>query len=420
MRLGSTALRVWLLVLALLCAAELLTHSGARNGFLISSQPQHSGFDTQAGDGYATYIGDVPVLLDSEGILKLTAFMAGQRGPEGTGILDRRAGYAYLATMTVPWAGPYAGYLLLNWAFWWAATAAMFWLVRTRWGDDALAMGASFLVATSQGFVFMAGVPMSYLPAYSMLVLLIALAERLGAFTQPRLRTWLLLGWGAGVASTLYFTQYVVLFGWWLYGLRRVPWRYLLAASAVTFGIAIAWELWGGAVGGLGFQTDNSSAVNLAFSGWITRARESWLSLLTHLRASAIRGTLIGAFPYPWWVLAAIGFWRSSRADREWALAIAMGGLIPAILLLSLLPLPRAAFYMYPAMVVLAARGALAIGAGIRWVAARAAGGAPVARYAAIALTALALVAPAAVTNLDLLGQQWMNKNYHYSTVFGW
>jgi len=419
-RLGPREVRLWLVALAVLSAVELVVHTGARNGFLASSRPEHSGFDTYPAEGYVSWLGEVPVLLDAEGILKLGAFMLGTRASDGTGILDRRAGYAYLSTLTIPAAGAYPGYLVLNWFFWWAAAAALFWLVRQRWGDDALALGASFLVATAQGFVFMAGVPMSYLAAYSMLTLLLALAERLGAFT-PRagIGTWLWLGWGAGVASTLYFTQYVVLFSWWLYGLRRVPWRYLITATAVTFGISASWEFYGATLGGLGFATDNSSAVNAAFGGWASRLGSSWLGMLSYLRIAAVKGTLIGAFPYPWWGLAAVGFWLSSREDREWALSLLMAGLIPAILLLALLPIPRAAFYMYPAMAVLAARGALCLGSQVTRGATAAGLGRGSVAFG-VAATVIALALPAAVSSLDLLGTQWVNTNFHFSTAFGW
>ena len=45
MGLGRRGVRLWLVALAFLCALELLTHTGARNGFLASSRPEHSGFD---------------------------------------------------------------------------------------------------------------------------------------------------------------------------------------------------------------------------------------------------------------------------------------------------------------------------------------------------------------------------------------
>jgi hypothetical protein len=149
-----------------ICLAEVLSHSGNRNGFLESSRPLYSsvsGRDLLPADGYVTWIGPVPVLQDAESFVKQGAFFLGQRGPHDTGFLDRRAAYAYLAALLIPWfrweGGTYAAFVALNAFFWWAAAAAMYWLVRRRWGDTPLALGASLLVATGNGMIFMAGLP---------------------------------------------------------------------------------------------------------------------------------------------------------------------------------------------------------------------------------------------------------------------
>ncbi len=425
---------LWLLVLAAVCALELVTHSGARNPFLVSSRPASSVSELLPGDGYVTWVGTVPVLHDANGILTLTAMFLGSRGPEGSGILDRRAAYAYLSSLVVPWAGPYTGFLLLNWLFWWAAAAACFWFVRRRWGDVRLACATSFLVAAGNGFIFMAGVPMSYLAAYATFFLVLALSEWLGAFDERAgVRGWLLLGWAAGVASTIYFAHIPLLLFWWVYGLRRVPWRYLLAASVVTLAISATWEVYGQSVVGLGFTTDNSSAVGSSIAAWLTNLRRPPSDVLTYLRggpvagAAAIRGTLASAFPYPWWALAAIGFLASPPRDRSWALAFFMAGLLPAIVILSLIPLPRAAFYMYPAVYVMAARGALTLGDLVVRCLRLATSPDPegVGRPARIhpvslAVTVAALASVVFTSNLDLLGDTLLITRFHESMGASW
>src|SRR5437867_8238185 len=93
--------RLWLILLALVCLAEVATHTGGRNGFLQSSRPLYSinqGFPAQ---GYVTWVGTVPVLHDADGLLTLTALFLGERGPADTGILDRRAAYAYLSSLAL-------------------------------------------------------------------------------------------------------------------------------------------------------------------------------------------------------------------------------------------------------------------------------------------------------------------------------
>ena len=397
---------VWCALLALICTAELVSHTGRRSGFLESSRPVHSVNTLLPGDGYVTWVGTVPVLHDADGLLTLTSLFLGERGPAATGILDRRAAYAYLASLMIPLAGSYPGFMLVNVLFWWAGAAATYWFVRRKWGSERLAMAVSFLVATGNGFIFMAGVPMSYLPAYASFALILALAERLGAFSaRATLRAWLLLGWAAGVASTIYFAHIPLLIFWWVYAARRVPWRCLLAATAVVLGISAAWELVGRGLVGLEFTTDNSSAINASLRGWVSAAQRPLSELLVYVRggplagAAAVRGTLLSAFPYPWWALAALGFIGSTPEDRSWALALIMAGLVPAIVILSLLPLPRGAYYMYPAVYFMAARGALRLGRV----------GGP------IALALLAMV-----SNMDLIGVHTFITRFHESMGAAW
>jgi hypothetical protein len=402
----------WLCLLGLVCALEIATHSGASSGFLASSRPVNSPNDLLPGEGYVTWVGSVPVLQDSIGFLTLGGMFLGERGPEGSGILDRRAAYAYLASLFIPWAGAYGGFLVVNWLFWWAASAAAYSFVRRRWRDTPLALVVSLLVAAGNGLIFMAGTPMSYCAAYATFLLVLALAERLDAFCPvPRLSAWLLLGWAGGVASTIYFAHIPLLLFWWVYGARRVPWRCLAAGSAVTLAISIGWELWGRGLVGLSFTTDNSAAVGDSVGAWLANVRRPWSDVLVYLRggplagAAAIRGTLISAFPYPWWLLAAAGFVTSRDSDRAWALALVMAGLLPAIVILSLIPLPRAAFYMYPAVYVMAGRGALVLGrlTRLRWV--------------AVAAAAAVLILTG---NLDLLGSDLLVTRFHHSAGAAW
>ena len=425
--LSRYATPLWLAFLALVCAAEIATHTGARSGFLQSSRPLYSINELLPADGYVSWIGTTPVLHDSDGILTLASMFLGERGPQNTGILDRRAAYPYLASLAIPWAGPYAGFLVITWLFWSGAAAAGYWLVLRRTRDRALALVFSLLIAVGHGFIFMAGVPMSYACAYSMVLLLLALAEWRGAFTEgATVRTWLLLGWGAGVAATIYFTHIPVFIFWWLYGLRHAPWRGVLAGTLLAAGISVGWELYGRSLVGLGFSTDNSGAVGDSVYGWIAHLQRSPDVVLEYLRggplagAAAIRGTLLSAFSYPWWVLAAVGLVASSRAEREWLLALAMGGLLPAIVVLSLLPLPRAAFYMYPAVYFCAARGILVLARGARAALSRVTRApAPPRLGAAVALACCVLVL-VAFDNADLLGFPQINARFHNSMGIEW
>jgi hypothetical protein len=414
--------RLWLAALGVICLAGVLTHTGSRNGFLASSRPVYSDYSGLAdlpAEGYVSWLGSVPVLHDAESFIRLVALFLGQHGPEQTGFLDRRAGYAYLVALVVPWSGAYAGFLAANVLLWWASAAATFWLVRCRWGDTSLAWATSLLVAAGHGFVFMAGLPMSYVAAYAGMALLLALGERLEVFRAPRWSAWLVLGWGAGVASTIYFTHVPIAIFWWVYGLRRVPWRYLAGATALAFAISFSWEVVGTSLVGLAFLTDNTAQVGEAIGRWLANVEAPWSAMADYFRGSSIRGTLLGAFWYPWWLLAAVGFAASTRADREWALAVGIAGLVPALAILAMLPLPRIAYYMYPAVYVMAAKGALALGhLAARWFTGGAGVGAS--RPVALAVAAAALAGLCLASNVDLVGFELPNVWFHFSAGSRW
>ena len=418
---------LWLAGLGLICLAETVVHTGARNPFLESSRPVYarlSGNDFLPADGYVSWIGHVPVLQDAESFVKQTALFLGQQGPQDTGFLDRRAAYSYFASLLVPWfrwsGGAYAAYVAVNLLFWWATAATMYWLARRRTGDTAVALAASFLVAAGNGLIFMVGMPQSYVPAYASLVLIPALAEWLNAWRAPhRAGAWLLLGWAGGVASTVYFTHISVTVFWWVYGLRRVPWRYLLMASILAFGIGTLWELWGHQLVGLRFLTDNSSLVGEATDSWLARLFTSWPALVTGLRDLDASGTVLGAIPPVWWLLAGVGLAVSSAENREWALAGIVAGLVPTLAMLTLLALPRIAYFMYPAVYFLAAQGIVWLARAAGRLAGRAALPPAVARYSGLAVAVTALAGLALLGNADSLGYALGNAQFHYGLKLG-
>ncbi|MGI8422853.1 MAG: hypothetical protein ACR2NO_01825 [Chloroflexota bacterium] len=421
MGLASSA---WLAFLAFVVIFEIATHTGSRNPFLESSRPVYSAFGApphSASEGYLTFAGDVPVQFDATSIMALVSFFMGERGVDGTGILDHRSGYAYLSSLMVPWAGPYVGFMIVNVIFWWGACASTWWLIRQRSNKESLARATSFLVATGNGFLFMAGLPMSYLAAYASFVILLALAEWLGAFGPKAGRwSWLLLGWGGGVASVLYFAHIPTLIFWWTFGARRVPLLSLCAATSLTLGISVSWALFGSRVVGLGFASDNSVALTDSLTAWVAHLREPLTQVLTYFRAATVGRTLTGAFPTPWWILAGVGVLVTSRADREWLVAVVMAGLVPAIVILSLLPLSRAAFYMYPAVYLLAAQGALVIGDLGRVVVSRFMRRPREAGWVSGALVVGCLGVLMLTSNADLFGNHYFTVRFHFTPLIPW
>ena len=424
----GAAVWLWILLLGAVCVAETVTHLGARNGFLESSRPLYASYgagEHLPADGYLTWVGNVPVLQDAESFLKLSAFFGGRLGPEATGFLDRRAAYGYLASLVLPWmpwdGGAYAAFVVINLAFWWGAAGAMFWLVRRRGGDVALAVVASLLVATGNGMTFMVGLPQSYVPAYAAVVFLLALAEWLGVWRPPhRPGPWLLLGWGAGVSATIYVSHVAIVLFWWLYGLRRVPWPLLLLATALAAGIGALWEVAGQGLVGLAFRTDNSGLASEAVRRWTGLPASDWGAVVDFARRQNVVSVFWGAFPLPFWLLAALGLAVASRDEREWAVAVLLAGVLTTLAIMPMFGLPRIAYFAYPAVYFLTARGLLWLA---RWLAALPGGGSlhPArARAAELAATAALVGLLVLAANGDLLGNEGLNAAFHYGVGIEW
>ena len=367
-------------------------------------------------DGYVSWIGNVPVLQDArvprqaDGPLRSAS--RARRTPASS-----TAGLRTLpASLLMPWmpwdGGAYDAFVAVN-------LAASGGGRRRRCtgspgaaaGDAAVGLAASLLVATGNGMIFMVGMPQTYVPAYASLVLMPALAEWLGVWrgAAPRRRLAPALGWAGGVASTLYFTHMSLIVFWWVYGLRRVPWRYLLLATALAFGIGALWEAVGGTGSvGLRFRTDNSSLVGEADRRWLAQPAHV-LAGAGRLRAARPRrrGHRPGAFPLAGGSGRRWGWRSASRTNREWALAGLLAGLVPTLAMLTLLALPRIAYFMYPAVYFLAAQGIVWLARAWRQ-AARIGRAAPaVARYSGLAAAVSALAGlPRPGGNADSLGYQ--------------
>ena len=76
-------------------------------------------------------------------------------------------------------------------------------------------------------------------------------------------------------------------------------------------------------------------------------------------------GSSVGAFPYPFWLLAGLGLLVSPRRARIWALAVFVAAVLPAIAFSTRFHLPRLAYFAYPALYLLAGAGIAACGAWI-------------------------------------------------------
>ena len=119
---------------------------------------------------------------------------------------------------------------------------------------------------------------------------------------------------------------------------------------------------------------------------------------------------MAGAFPYPFWILAALGLPSRPAVARSWALAVLVA-VLPAIAFSTRFHLPRLAYFAYPAVYLLGRSRNRRPGGLAR----RAAD--PAGCWRSLRIVVLLL---AALATLDLGGWQGLNVGFHYGKGSAW
>jgi hypothetical protein len=254
---------------------------------------------------------------------------------------------------------------------WWLAAALATWyLGRTLLGSEPPAFAAALLTAGGQGFVAMAGTPMSYVAGYAWGALLRALAVRWQLFGwRSRGGRWLAWGWLCGVAGIFYFTHVVLIGTAWVFGLRRTPLRHLVVATAAALAVPGAWYLVGHYAVGLRFQETTAQDLVGSLRRLLQIAIHSPLLLPGEAGDHSARA-LAGGYYYAVLAVAVAGTVMAAPRRRAWYLAVALCGLGPAFVLHMLPVTQRYGYLAFPAIHVAAAEGAWSLGRLARaWVA---------------------------------------------------
>ena len=405
-------LQHWLPVLlfTVLVGAQTAARTGDFAGYLDSTKPARSPLGRTL-RWMATYSSGtaIPVHGDARSFLALTRFLQGQQGPEGTGIYDRRAGYAYIGALASLLLGHYQSFVALNALAWLGAALSMYWLGGRLLGSRLAAWTAGTLTATGQGFSFAVGTPVSTLWGFTSVAMILAFVEWSGLLRPPfRWREWLHTGWLIAAVSLLYPVYLGLLAFIWLHGLRRAPFMRLLGLSAVTLVLAQAWPLIGATVVGLEFDTANSALLAAALHLWWSALLHGLRDFLRTVRLVASAGTLYAAFPGVLLLAAAYGYLVAGQRIRHWARSLCLAMLIPSLLFTILFEIPRTAFFAYPAIYLLAAAGLVQVAqATANWCSR----GVPSA--VAVMLGLLLLATPSVVA---LVGYGEFDNNFHYWT----
>jgi hypothetical protein len=163
----------------------------------------------------------------------------------------------------------------------------------------------------------------------------------------------------------------------------------------------------GGRVLGLSFAGGNNDLATEAVRGWHAVLTRSVADVVGQLHASSLRGLFVGAYWYPWWLLALAGWWASSAANKRWTLAVLVAGALPAIAFTTRFNLPRVAYFTYPAVYLLCGAGLSALEHVLP-------------RRAARWVVVAALTGFVALSNADLVGLQQLYLWFHYAQGNAW
>ncbi|HEX2033140.1 MAG TPA: hypothetical protein VHS99_03060 [Chloroflexota bacterium] len=344
--------------LLLLVTVQTFTHLDEHSPYLYMTMP---GFPVGWGvgaEGYVAWVDGHPVQAEAWQFAHQAAHLGGALHGLDTGNTDARAGYGYLVALLARPFGYYWSAVVVNLLSWYAAALATWYLGTVMLGAAAPAFGAAVLVAGGQGFVAMAGTPMSYVSGYAWSAVLLALAHRWRLFGRRCSTTrWLLWGWLTGLAGLFYFTHVVLLATAWLFGGRRGPLRPLILATVLAMAVPLTWQLAGQNLVGLRFERATADDLTSNLTGILRVALHAPLELPGKAGESSLRA-LVGGFALPTLPLAALGVARAAPRRRQWYLAVAICGLAPVFVLHHIPVTQRYGYLAYPAVYLAAAEGA--------------------------------------------------------------
>jgi len=422
-RAAASPFRTWLVAAAIVicCTVEWYLHADAANPFLATSRPEAGMENWTNADGYAMLLDGYPAQGDGVFLLNLLGLFMGDR-PAISGEFDRRAGHVYLVSLLQAPLGTYWAFATVNLVAWITSALAVWRLGWRRWPNRAVGEVAAVMVATGQGFIFMSTAPQAHPTAFAAFAVVLVLLDEVGLWTSrgaAKLRGAVAAAWAIGVAGLLYFGHIPLALVTWVFGAGRVHLSVLAGTTAAAFAIATAWQWYGEWLLGLRFSGGNNDLAGGAVRIWLRIVFEGLWSFRWQFHAGSIRGLLVGAFYYPWWILAFVGLTVTAYRTRAWALAVFVGAIAPAIAFSPQFRLPRVAYFAFPVVYLFAAAGLIAVSSLVVPASDRPASEAR-RRVARGTIIAAGLCGLTLLTNLDLVGDQTFTVWFHQAQENAW
>jgi hypothetical protein len=266
----------------------------------------------------------------------------------------------------------------------------------------------------------MSSAPQAHPTAFAAFAVVLVLLDEVGLWTSrgaAEVRGAVAAAWATGIAGLLYFGHIPLALVTWVFGTGRIRTAVLMGLTLGSFAIATTWQWYGEWLLGLRFSGGNNDLAGGAVRIWLRIMSEGLWSFRWQFHAGSIRGLLIGAFYYPWWVLALIGLAITAYRTRAWALAVFVGAVAPAIAFSPQFRLPRVAYFAFP-VYLLAAAGLVAVASALTPKSVLTNERTRQLFRGAIVATGLAVLA--LLTNLDLLGNQTFTVWFHQAQENEW
>lgn len=332
--------------------------------------------------------------------------------------LLRRSFIHYVTGQWSYFISPFYVFLVFNIGFWLAACACMYGYARSFFSRE-VAWYATFLTACGSGFIYFVGQPMSYLPGYACVIVLLYLFERFFVQTRATWHKFILFGCIAGLLSMVYdiLPWYVFYVAYAI--IRRVSLKGTILSLAIAVLIYAAFIYM--MTKKLGFQAtdDNTKFISQAAANLIALLKNRNFNQFYILSLSFFRkflGHIANATLFVPAVLAIVGTF--TLRQRKFAFA-GMLLLIPPMMGIAFLhfgnvwiaDLPRLAYVVYPCIYLLAANALMEI----RTVLARL-------KYPKIGIISVAslLLISLVSTNIDVFGHPVIYIMFYFQECGPW
>src|SRR5579859_5387074 len=306
------------------CSLETGLRLGANSPDTRFTLPQFSlGYFWDTPLGWTGVVDGVPVNKDSVQFASLAGFFRDEPAvavPPEDNVYVRFAGYSLVGSSLAPLVGSYASFVLVNLAFWVAASVATYLLGLRLIRDRTIALLAAVLVATAPAFEALSGQALPYVASYSWFVLGLLLFDRLRLFERDTpVTTALACGFVGGIGFVFYdlfmLPAFVVAYG----VLRRMPLRNLVLVLVAMVVPRVVWTTYW-QVAHLASYSHNETHPMEALLAWFDSARTGeGVARIKGYVFLALHGALNIGSVFLFWpvLLAAIELWFRRRSPRS-------------------------------------------------------------------------------------------------------